>query len=138
MTTLRRMFLALVIVGGLAGAAFLAREAEGPGLKMTSAAEKFLTGLKADQKAKAAFDFDSDERFRWFFTPQQDKMRKSTRKGLPLEEMTADQKKLAMELIQTGTSEAGYKKVTTIMSLESILADLEKKGAMVRNPQWYF
>jgi hypothetical protein len=135
--TLRRLFLALTVLVALAGTAFLAREAEGPGLRMTGAAEKFLATLKPEQKTKAQFEFDSDERFRWFFTPQQ-KDRKATRKGLPLEEMTADQRKLALELIQTGTSEEGYKKATTIMSLESILAQLEKKGAMVRDPDWYF
>jgi hypothetical protein len=135
--TLRRLFLALTVLAALAGTAFLAREAEGPGLRMTGAAEKFLATLKPEQKTKALFEFDSDERFRWFFTPQQAK-RKPTRKGLPLEEMTADQRKLALELIQSGTSEEGYKKASTIMSLESILAELEKKGAMVRDPDWYF
>jgi hypothetical protein len=137
MMTLRRLFLALTVLAALAGTAFLAREAEGPGLRMTTAAEKFLATLKPEQKTKAVFEFDSKERFQWFFTPQQ-KDRKATRKGLPLEEMTADQRKLALELIRTGTSEEGYKKATTIMSLESILANLEKKGAMVRDPDWYF
>src|SRR5208283_3192623 len=32
----------------------------------------------------------------------------------------------------------GFTKATTIMSLEAILRDLEKGGAMVRNPEWYF
>ena len=52
--------------------------------------------------------------------------------------MTADQRKLARASLVAGTSEAGYKDVTTIMSLESILADLEKGKGPVRNPQWYF
>jgi hypothetical protein len=127
----------LLVLSALAGTAFLAREAEGPGLRMASSAEQLLTSLKPDQKARAVFDFDSDERTRWFFTPQQSE-RKPTRKGLPLEDMTGEQKKLALELVRTGTSETGYQKAITIMSLESILADLEKKGAMVRNPDWYF
>src|SRR5204862_6055416 len=37
-----------------------------------------------------------------------------------------------------GTSERGDVAAVTIMSLESILRDQEKKGAMVRNPEWYF
>jgi hypothetical protein len=135
--TPRRTLLVGLVLAALAGTAFLAREAEGPGLRMTTAAEQFLASLKADQKAKATFAFDSDERTHWYFTPQQ-RDRKATRKGLPLEDMTAEQKKLAMEMVRAGTSEEGYKKAATIMSLESILHDLEKKGAMVRNPEWYF
>jgi len=40
--------------------------------------------------------------------------------------------------LRAGTSEGGYTKATTIMSLESILRELEKGGAMVRDPGWYF
>src|SRR6185437_13820368 len=59
-------------------------------------------------------------------------------KGLPLSAMTAEQKDLARALLRAGTSKSGYDKATTIMSLESVLHDLEKNGAMVRNPEWYF
>jgi Protein of unknown function (DUF3500) len=53
--------------------------------------------------------------------------------------MTAEQKKAALALVKAGTSESGYVAATTIMSLESILLEQEgKKGAMVRNPGWYF
>jgi hypothetical protein len=134
---LKRLLVALGFVAGLAGAAFLAKETEGTGLRMVSAADKFLAGLDAQQKARATFTFDDKERTRWFFTPQQAKG-KSLRKGLPLAEMTPAQKKLAQELVRTGTSEDGYKKATTIMSLESILAKLETKGRIVRDPEWYF
>src|SRR5262249_34394211 len=46
--------------------------------------------------------------------------------------------KAALALLRAGTSSDGYTRATTIMSLENILADLEKGGAMVRNPGWYF
>jgi len=135
--TVKRLILSLFLLVGLAGAAFLAREAEGPGLRMTTAAEKLLASLDGKQKAKAAFAFADKERLHWWFTPQQ-KDRKATRKGLPLEEMNKDQRALALEVLKAGLSATGYEQATTIMSLESILADLEKKGAMVRNPDWYF
>jgi hypothetical protein len=135
--TRKRLLLALGLAALLAGAGFVAREAEGPSLRMTGAAEKFLAGLDAKQKAKATFAFDDKERTRWFFTPQQ-MDRKPLRKGLPLEEMTDKQKELARDLLKAGTSEAGYKKATTVMALESLLARLEKKGSLVRNPEWYF
>src|SRR5207248_10299893 len=41
-------------------------------------------------------------------------------------------------LLKAGTSPAGYTQATTIMSLEGILHELEKNGANVRNPGWYF
>jgi len=52
--------------------------------------------------------------------------------------MTDKQKGLTKALLRAGTSEPGYKKATTIMALESVLADLEKRGAIVRDPEWYF
>ena len=52
---------------------------------MVSAAQKLVDSLSADQKAKALIAFDSKERFNWNFVPLQDKEKKSTRKGLPLE-----------------------------------------------------
>ena len=106
---------------------------------MTRAAEKFLESLNEDAKKKATFAFDDKERTNWNFIPLQDKTRKYTRKGLPLEEMSAEQKKAALDLIRAGTSPSGYDKAVTIMSLEGILKELEgDKGAMVRNPEWYF
>src|SRR5262245_6861765 len=135
---LLRVSLAVLILAGVTALAVFTRNAESPGDRMVTAAEKFLGTLKADQKAKAVFAFDDKERFNWNFVPLQTPDRKSTRKGLPLEEMTAEQKKAALELLRAGTSARGYEAATTIMSLESILADLEKGGAMVRRPDWYF
>src|SRR5262249_41739586 len=105
--------------------------------RMAGAAEKFLASLTADQKKKAVFDFDDKERTRWFFTPQQ-KGKKSTRNGLPLSEMTEKQKGLAKDLLRAGTSDSSYKQATTIMGLESLLAELEKGRGPVRDPEWYF
>jgi hypothetical protein len=135
---LTRILLAVALLAGMAGLAYVAQQVVSPGLKMANAAQKFLSSLNDEQKAKAAFDFDSKERTRWFFVPLQDKNRKPTRKGLPLEEMNADQKKAALALVAAGTSDLGNKQALTIMSLEAILRDQEKKGAMVRNPEWYF
>ncbi len=135
---LSRLVLVLVLAGGLVGATIVGQQAEGPGLKMAAAGEKFVGSLGGEQKAKAVFPFGSKERVNWHFIPMQDQAKRPTRKGLPLQDMTADQKKAALALVAAGTSDSGYKKATTIMTLESILHDLEKKGAMVRNPEWYF
>src|SRR4051794_30875514 len=97
---LRRLFLVAALVTFLGGTAFLAREAETPGQKMTGAASKFVSALDAGQARKAKFNFDDKERYRWFFPPQQN-AGKSTRKGLPLGEMTDDQRKLALTLLRS-------------------------------------
>lgn len=137
---LGRMLLAVVALATVVGLARVAQNGEPAGTKMVKAAGTFLAKLSDEQKAKAGFKFDSKERTRWHFIPLQDKNKKTTRKGLPLEEMSADQKKLALALLQAGTSAAGNKAAVTIMSLEAILRDQEAKtgGQMVRNPEWYF
>lgn len=135
---LLRMGLALIAVAVLAGVAYVNQATETSGSRMAAAAEKFLASLPDDQRAKATFDFSDKERLNWHFVPLQDKEKKSTRNGVPLENMSKEQKAAALELLKAGTSETGYQSATTIMSLEAILRDLEKGGAMVRNPEWYF
>ena len=137
MKPLRLLLLALACAA-VSGVALLAEKEAATATRMADAAQSLLTSLAAEQKKKAAFGFDDPQRLRWFFTPQQNKDRQYTRKGIPFEELSEDQKKTALELLKAGTSQKGYDQAVTIMSLESILADLEKKGAMVRNPGWYF
>src|SRR5262245_60876955 len=135
---LSRMTLAVVATATLAGVAFVGQEKDTAGTKMAAAAQKFLNSLSAEQREKATYDFENKERNNWYFTPRQDDKKRSSRKGLPLEEMSEDQKQAALALVRAGTSDGGYTKATTIMSLESILNELEKAGAMVRRPGWYF
>ena len=139
MTRLRFAALALTLAG-IVGVALVGRSApDTTGGKMKAAADAFLASLTPEQKKKATFGFDDPHRTKWFFTPQQDKEKKSTRKGVRLEEMTAEQKKAAMELLKSGLSAKGYEQATTIVGLEALLADLEgAKGAMIRNTGWYF
>ncbi|MCE9531799.1 MAG: DUF3500 domain-containing protein [Planctomycetes bacterium] len=138
---LMRVLLALVAVGGLTSLALLSREEAPTSVVMTDAAEKFLASLTEEQKKKAIFDFDDKHRVAWFFTPQQNnETKKYTRKGIPFEDLNEQQKKLALDLLRSGTSKSGFNQATTIMSLESILKAVEppKKNAMIRNPEWYF
>jgi hypothetical protein len=128
-----------LLAAGLVGLAVVGEQKEPVGAQMATAAEKFLATLNDEQKAKATFAFDDKERINWNFVPLQDKDKKPTRKGLRLEQMTAEQKTAARELVRTGTSQTGYTQAITIMSLESILNDLEKpRGTNVRSPDWYF
>jgi hypothetical protein len=137
MKSIRRMVAALVVLG-LSTAAFLAQPEPSATTRMIESAQSFLDALSDEQRKEATFAFDDKERLRWFFVPMQDAQRKSTRKGVPFERLTADQKKAALSLVRSGTSESGFRQATTIMSLEAILHDLERNGSMVRNPNWYF
>lgn len=135
---LKRCLAALVALSVCVGMAYVAQDAAPAGAKMTAAAQDFLAKLSPEQKAKATFTFDDTERTNWHFIPLQDRDKKSTRKGLPLEEMTAEQKQAALQLLKASTSDVGFQRATTVMSLEAILRELEKNGNNVRNPEWYF
>jgi hypothetical protein len=135
---LSRVLLALALVAGLAGVAYVSQRADTPGQKMAKAAQQFLESLSAEQKAMATFPFDSKERTSWWFVPREDKKKQPTRKGLPLKEMSEAQKKAALALVAAGTSVSGDKVAVTIMSLEAILRDLEKGKGPTRDPEWYF
>src|SRR5262245_2770117 len=137
-TTFLRLAIGFVCIAGIATVALVAQEASKPADQMTEAADQFLASLPDELRKKAAFEFDDPQRTKWFFTPQQDKDRNPTRKGVRFEELNEEQKKKALALLKAGTSAKGYEQATTIMSLESILHDVEKKGTMVRNPDWYF
>jgi Protein of unknown function (DUF3500) len=133
----RRIVLVLVAGASLAGAAVFSRDVEPAAAKMSAAAETLVTLLDGTQKAKAVFEFDDSERTNWHFVPHQAK-KKPLRKGIRLDEMTAEQKAAALRLVQAGTSPSGFAKATTVMSLESILHDLERNATIVRDPDWYF
>jgi Protein of unknown function (DUF3500) len=137
-TVLARLSLGLVCLIGVTTLALVAREERPAADQMADSAEQFLDSLSPEQRQKAAFEYDSPHRAAWFFTPQQDKERRPTRKGIRFEELNDAQKEKALALLKAGTSGKGFEQATTIMSLEAILRDVEKKGAMVRNPDWYF
>jgi hypothetical protein len=132
-----RILLATAVLASMAGLAYVGQRAEPSGGKMVEAAQKFLESL-GDKKERATFAFNSKERTNWFFVPLQDKEKKPTRKGVGLYEMNDAQRQAALELLAAGTSSVGKKKALTVMSLEGILHELEKKGTNVRSPGWYF
>ena len=97
---------------------------------MADAANHLLAALSAEQRDKAHYDFKDDQRFDWHFIPK-------PRKGLPMKEMTSAQRLLSYALLNSGLSQRGYMKATTIMSLEQILYEIENKSPM-RDPDNYF
>lgn len=100
--------------------------------EMADAAGKFVAALNSNQKAKAQFEFKSDERENWHFIPK-------SRNGLPIKEMTPPQRKLAHALLASGLSSHGYDKATNIMGLEPVLAELEGPARKIpRDPELYY
>jgi hypothetical protein len=134
---LKQLLLVGMLAAGLVGAACLSKEADSAGVRMSDAAATLVNSFNDDQKSKALFAFDSKERTNWWFVPLQ-KDKKPLRKGLRFEQMTGEQKETAKALLRAGTSASGFLKAATIMSLEAVLAELEKNGENVRNPGWYF
>jgi len=98
---------------------------------MAETANRFLASLTPEQRAKAAFPFEDDERQNWHFVPIE-------RKGLALRDMTAAQKHLASALLSAGLSQQGYIKAETVMSLEDVLRMLEKGTGPERDPEKYY
>jgi hypothetical protein len=135
---LKQLVFVGILAAGLVGAACLSKEGDSAGVQMSDAAAKLVNSFSDDQKSQALFGFDSKERSNWYFVPLQDKDKKPTRKGLRFGQMTNEQKDMAKALLRAGTSGSGFVKATTIMTLEAVLAELEKNGAMVRKPGWYF
>lgn len=105
-----------------------AKELPSPALTAT-AADDFLATLDPAQKTKAQLPFDGDERENFHFTPRD-------RAGLPLKEMTDAQRAAAMKLLDSALSEKGQLKVSQIMTLEGILAEMEK-DPVKRDPGKY-
>jgi uncharacterized protein DUF3500 len=122
-------FVAMVAV--LAGLVAASERSSGA---MASAATRFLAALAAEQRQQASFAFDASERLNWHYIPRE-------RKGLAIKAMSDAQRKLARALLATGLSQRGYLTATSIMNLETVLGDLERRtgsASIVRDPELYF
>jgi len=98
---------------------------------MVRAADALLLALSPEQRQSASFAFENDERFNWHYVPR-------SRSGLPLKDMSQDQRRLALQFLKAGLSQGGYLKATTIMSLEAVLREIETWNQLGRDPQKYF
>jgi hypothetical protein len=98
---------------------------------MAEAANRFLAALTPEQRAKATFAFEEDERQNWHFVPVE-------RKGLALRDMTSAQKHLATALLSAGLSQQGYLKAESVMSLEDVLRVIEHGTGPERDPEKYY
>ncbi len=90
---------------------------------MSTAATAWLSSLDPDQAAQAHWGTPGDgaaetERLRWYYTP-------TDHGGLPLGRQRPAQQSLAMQLVASGLSTAGYVTVCTVMGLENVLDHVE-------------
>ncbi len=74
------------------------------GAAMTVAAQACLASLQPDELAKAAMKFDDPARLDWTNIP------KKERKGLPIRDMSAEQRTLCHRLLRAALSPSGYDK----------------------------
>ncbi|MFX0556115.1 DUF3500 domain-containing protein [Maribacter sp. CXY002] len=95
--------------------------------------KQFMNSLTAPQKAKIVFDFKADTRDKWHFLPWSS----FERQGLPLKELTTDQKALVHKLLQSSLSDTGYKQTTEIIALENVLA-ASSGDPVYRDPERYY
>jgi hypothetical protein len=125
MKTISQLFLFCLVLSSLP------LQAHPPAEEMAAAANNLLAALNPEQRAKAVYEMNNEERFDWHFVPK-------VRKGLPIKEMTPSQRNLAHALLSTGLSQSGYVKATTIMSLEQVLYDMEQQKGPVRDAELYY
>lgn len=100
--------------------------------EMADAANTLLTMLSPEQKQKITYQFDDAERFNWHFVPRE-------RKGLPLKQMTEEQRKAAMAMLKTALSDQGYQKATSIIDMENVLRVIDNRppNDTYRDPENY-
>lgn len=123
--------MALLLVSASIGLTYW--QTSNPGQGMTDAGQAFLASLNPEQRQTALLPYDTPQRVDWHFIP------KDTRKGLQIKHMAEPQRKAAHQLLQQALSEIGYDKATKIMSLETLLHELEAgRGRNIRDPERYY
>ena len=114
----RFIFAAALLVAGIGLTTYASQKSA---TAMAKAADKWLGSLNDDQKPRATFPFESEERMRWHFVPNE----QHPRKGVQIKDMSEAQRALATELLKTGLSARGYMTASAIMALENVLKVVE-------------
>jgi hypothetical protein len=109
--------LAATGVAGLALGVRQAHAAPSDAASVEAAARAFLASLSPDGRDRASFAFSSAERTRWHWTVPTS----VPRNGLPLGEMSLEQRRLALALLRASSSPTGYRKAVDIMALQGVL-----------------
>jgi hypothetical protein len=113
--------LAAASAAGLALGARPALASAGAAADVERAARAFLASLPPADRDRASFPFDGAERTRWHWTVPSS----VPRNGLPLGAMPAGSRKLALALLRSSVSPAGYRKALDIMALQGVLRRMD-------------
>ena len=121
---------------GAAGLALGARPARAAPDASTveGAARALLASLSPAERDRASFPFAGAERTRWHWTVPSS----VPRNGLPLGEMSAEQRKLALALLRSSSSAAGYRKALDIMALQGVLRRMSTGIGDTFDPNRYY
>ena len=102
--------------------------------EMAEACRKWVDSLNPEQKAKATYHYLDGERQFWYYPPL-------NRHGLPLRDMTQEQRKLAFGIMESSLDSQAYEQAKAIIDHELILGPLEKERGIetfVRDPELYY
>ncbi len=113
----RKTFLKIAALGAIAallGSSAQAQTTQSLATDMAQVATRFLASLSSAQRNKASFNFANTERNRWHWTTPS----AVPRNGLALRDMSSESRTLALALLRTSLSEAGYKQAVAIIALQ--------------------
>jgi uncharacterized protein DUF3500 len=136
-TRLTRGAVLRLAAGGAAGLAIGARPARAAATDSAAvgaAARAFLQSLTPAQRNRASFAFDSVERTRWHWTVPSS----VPRNGLPLGDVSADSRRLALSLLRASASNGGYRKALDIMALQGVLQRMNPGVGDTFDPDLYY
>jgi hypothetical protein len=126
--------LAAASAAGLAAGVRAAGAVAAPSDPVAAAARRFLAELTSSQRGRATFPFASAERTRWHWTVPSS----VPRNGLPMGEMSAGQRRLALALLRSSSSPAGYRKALDIMALQGVLRRMNTGFSDPFDPDRYY
>jgi hypothetical protein len=89
---------------------------------------RWLDGLDPAQRSRAVFRFGSPERFVWDYRP-------GPHEGLALGEMTEVQRAAALAILDASLSGRGAGEVRSIIALEPILGEIERRAGRFGHPR---
>ncbi len=134
---LTRVAVLRLAVGGAAALAIGARPAYAAATDaaaVEAAARAFRESLSPRQRGLASFAFESAERTRWHWTVPAS----VPRNGLPLGDVSAETRRLALRLLRTSTSPSGYRKALDIMALQGVLQRMNPGVGDTFDPDLYY
>jgi hypothetical protein len=133
--------LRIALLGGLAAAGAAAAPARAgrvarpasTAAEIGAAARRFLESLDDERRRRATYGFDDAERLRWHWTIPET----VRRNGLPLGQMTAAQRRRALELLRASSSASGYRKSLDIVRLQGVLREAGVTGSSFDPDRYY-